>query len=72
MRLSEQERALLDEVAAECGGRSSALKQGLLLLVAERRRRRALAMFVDEWESQSGPADPEGVEAMTARFFSGA
>lgn len=69
VRLSHDERELLDEVAAECGGRSSALKQGLLLLVAERRRQRELARFVDEWEAQSGPADPDGVESMIERFF---
>ena len=72
VRISDDERALLDEVADECGGRSSALKEGLLLLVAERRRHKALDMFVDEWEAMSGPADPDGVEAMIERYFSDA
>ena len=72
MRLSEDERVMLDEVAAECGGRSSALKQGLRLLVAERRRRKALARFVDDWEAESGPADPALVDEMIERYFSDA
>lgn len=72
VRLSDDERDMLDQIAAECGGRSSALKQGLLLLVAERRRQHELAQFVDEWEAQSGPADPDGVASMIERFFSDA
>ena len=69
MRLNDEERALLDELASEFGGRSGAIKQGIAMLAQEQCRRRALDRFVDDWVSETGPADPDGVAAMRERFF---
>ena len=71
IRLNDEEMSMLDEVAAECGGRSGALKQGLVLLVQDRRRRRGLERFLAEWVEESGPPNPDGVAAMRERYFSG-
>ena len=69
MRLNDEERALLDELASEFGGRSGAIKQGIQMLAQEHRRRRALERFMDEWSAESGAPDPDGVAAMRERFF---
>ena len=70
VRLDDEERALLDEIAPEFGGRSAAIKQGIAMLADEHRRRRALEAFMEEWSAESGPPDPDGVAAMSERFFS--
>ena len=70
VRLDDEDRALLDELASEFGGRSAAIKQGLVMLAEEHRRRRALADFMAEWVAESGPPDPDGVAAMRERHFS--
>ncbi|WP_419864287.1 hypothetical protein [Candidatus Poriferisodalis sp.] len=70
VRLNDEERALLDELAAVYGGRSGAIKHGLQMLAQDRNRRLALADFMDAWSAESGPPDPEGVAAMRKRFFS--
>ncbi len=64
------DRELLDELASEFGGRSAAIKQGLVMLAEEHRRRRALADFMAEWVAESGPPGPDGVAAMRERHFS--
>ena len=69
VRLNDEERALLDELASEFGGRSGAIKQGIQMLAQEHRRRRALESFMDEWSAESGAPDPDGVAAMRERFF---
>ena len=71
MRLNDEERALLDELASEFGGRSGAIKRGLQLLATEHRRSRALERFIDEWAAKSGPPNPHGVAAMRERYFDG-
>lgn len=70
VRLDDEDRALLDEIAPDFGGRSAAIKQGIAMLADERRRRRALEAFMEEWSAESGPPDPDGVAAMRERFFS--
>lgn len=38
-------------------------------LADKHRRRRALDDLMEQWLAESGPPDPEGVAAMTERFF---
>lgn len=64
------DQALLDEIVPEFGGRSAAIKQGIAMLADDHRRRRALEAFMEEWSAESGPPDPDGVAAMSERFFS--
>ncbi|WP_419947121.1 hypothetical protein [Candidatus Poriferisodalis sp.] len=70
VRLDDEDQALLDEIAPDFGGRSAAIKQGIAMLADEHRRRRALEAFMEEWSAESGPPDPDGVAAMSERFFS--
>ena len=56
VRLNDEERALLDELASEFGGWSGAIKQGIAMLAQEHRRRRALDRFKDDWVAETGPA----------------
>ena len=69
IRLSNEERALLAELAQEYGGQSGAVRQGLRLLALECGRRKALREFLNEWAEEAGPSDPEEVEAMRRRYF---
>lgn len=68
VRLTDDEAALLDEVADEFGGRSNALRAGLHELAGEVRRRRALSEFVAAWEEDEGPIDDAAVAEMVDRF----
>ena len=69
VRLSEDERKLLAELAEEYGSRASAIRQGLRLLAHESARRVALREFLHEWAAEAGPPDPEDVAAMRRRYF---
>ena len=64
------DRALLDEIVPEFGGRSAAINEGIATLADDHRRSRALEAFMEEWSAESGPPDPDGVAAMSERFFS--
>ena len=69
VRFNEAELALLNELASEFGGRSTAIKQGLRLLAQQRSRQLALRSCMAEWAEHSGPPDPDGVAAMRERYF---
>ncbi len=68
VRLTDEEAELLDEVAAEYGGRSNALRAGLRDLVSEVRRRRAFDEFIVAWEHERGSIAPADVTRMVDRF----
>ncbi len=69
VRLSEEERELLAELADEYGSQTGAIRQGLLLLARESGQRKALRAFLREWAEDAGPPDPEDVAAMRRRYF---
>lgn len=69
VRLSEQERELLAELAGEHGSQTAAIRRGLLLLARESGRRRALREFLREWAEEAGPPEPEDVATMRGRYF---
>ena len=69
VRLSDQERELLAELADEYGGQSGAIRQGIHLLAQQKRRSEALRVFLDEWAEEAGQPDPEDVAAMRRRYF---
>ena len=69
IRLSDEDRKLLAEVAAEHGSQTAAIRQGIRLLAYDSRRRRALRALLDEWTEEAGPPDPDEVEAMHLRYF---
>jgi Arc/MetJ-type ribon-helix-helix transcriptional regulator len=68
VRLDDEDRALLDMLAPEYGGRSSAIRQGLRNLAADRKRQHALSSFLAEWDSEEDPINDEEVAAMADRY----
>lgn len=68
VRLDEHDEALLDMLAPEYGGRSSAIRQALRNLAADRRRQDALRSFVTDWDAQEGSIDGAAIAAMADRY----
>lgn len=69
VRLSDEERELLSELAGEYGSQTGAIRRGLLLLARESGQRKALREFLRDWAEEAGPPDPEEVAAMHDRYF---
>ncbi len=55
-------------LAPEYGGRSSAIRQALRNLAADRKRQNALHSFVAEWDTEEGPINDEDVAATAERY----
>ncbi len=68
LRLDDEDEALLDLLAPEYGGRSSAIRHALRNLATERQRQNALRSFLDEWDVEAGPSDDNDVAAMADRY----
>jgi len=68
VRLDQEDEALLDMLAPEYGGRSSAIRQALRNLAAERRRQDALRSFLTAWDAEAGPIDDQDVAEMADRY----
>ncbi len=68
VRLDDDDERLLDQLAAELGGRSTAIREALRHLAADRARRDALGAFLDAWADEAGPIDGDAVAAMAQRY----
>jgi len=68
VRLNDEDEALLDMLAPEYGGRSSAIRQALRNLAADRQRQRALSSFLAEWDAEAGPIGDNEITAMAHRY----
>ncbi len=68
VRLDHEDEALLDMLAPEYGGRSSAIRQALRNLAADRKRHNALRSFLAEWEAEEGSIDEEAIATMADRY----
>jgi Arc/MetJ-type ribon-helix-helix transcriptional regulator len=68
VRLDESDEALLDALAGQYGGRSSAIRAALRALAAERERHVALRSFLEAWDAEAGPIDEAEVAAMARRY----
>ncbi len=68
VRLDDEDEALLDRLAPEYGGRSSAIRQALRNLAADRKRQNALIAFLVEWDAEEGPIEEEDIAAMAERY----
>lgn len=55
-------------LAPEFGGRSSAIRQALRNLAADRKRQNALRSFLAEWDEQDGPVDEDDIAGMADRY----
>jgi Arc/MetJ-type ribon-helix-helix transcriptional regulator len=68
VRLDGEDEALLDMLAAEYGGRSSAIRHALRNLAADRKRQNALRSFLAEWDAEDGPIEENEIAAMAERY----
>ncbi len=68
VRLDDEDEAILDVLAPEYGGRSSAISQALRNLALEWQRQEALRGFLTEWEEEEGPISDGEVAAMADRY----
>jgi len=68
VRLDAEDEALLDMLAPEYGGRSSAIRQALRNLAADRKRQVGLQTFLEEWDAEDGRVDDGEVAAMAERY----
>jgi Arc/MetJ-type ribon-helix-helix transcriptional regulator len=68
VRLDDEDEAILDMLAPEFGGRSSAIRQALRNLAADRKRQDALRSFLSEWDAEEGPIDEDDIAAMADRY----
>ena len=68
VRLDDEDGQLLDRLAPEFGGKSSAIRHALRLLAADRKRRDALNAFLEAWNAEAGPLDEDAVAAMAKRY----
>jgi Arc/MetJ-type ribon-helix-helix transcriptional regulator len=68
VRLDDEDEALLDLLAPEYGGRSSAIRHALRSLAADRQRQSALRSFLAAWDNEEGPIDDQEVAVMAQRF----
>ena len=68
VRLDDEYEQILDKLAQEFGGRSSAIRQALRFFAADRERRAALSAFVEAWSIEAGPIDEDAVAAVAERY----
>ena len=68
VRLDDEDEALLDMLAPEYGGRSSAIRQALRNLAADRKRQNALRSFLAEWDTEDDPIDEDDITGMAKRY----
>ncbi len=68
VRLDDEDEAILDMLAPEFGGRSSAIRQALRNLAADRKRQDALGSFLADWDAEEGPIGEDEIAAMANRY----
>ncbi|HEU5152946.1 MAG TPA: ribbon-helix-helix domain-containing protein [Iamia sp.] len=68
VRLSPDDAAILDRAAERYGSRSAAIRAALRFLDDDRKRREAMAEFLDLWEDEVGPIDPAEVQRMREAY----
>ena len=68
VRLDDQEEEALDHLAKLHGGRSNALRQGLLLLAQQTIKSEALDQLLIEWQTEAGPVPEASIVEATKRF----
>lgn len=64
VRLSPEDREILDKAAERYGSRSAALRAALRFLDEDRKRREAMREFLEMVEAEDGPVDEDEVERM--------
>ena len=68
VRLNDEDEAILDMLAPEYGGRSSAIRQALRNLAADRKRQDALRSFLAKWDAEEDPIHEDDIAAMADRY----
>jgi len=67
-QIDHSEKRLLEELSPDYGGVSGVIRHALQLLTADRRRRKALESFLQDWDDEAGPVDEAGVAEMARRY----
>lgn len=68
VRLSAEDREILDKAAERYGSRSEALRAALRFLDEDRKRREAMREFLATWEDEVGPIDEAEVESLREHY----
>ena len=69
IRLSDEDRRLLELLVPEYGDQSSVIRHGIRRLAEEQRQRQELRSLLRDWEAESGPVDEDAVAEMQRRYF---
>ena len=69
IRLSDEDRRLLELLVPEYGDQSSVIRHGIRRLAEEQRQRQELRSLLRDWEAESGPVDEDAVAEMQWRYF---
>ena len=69
IRLSDEDRRLLDLLVPEYGDQSSVIRHGIRRLAEEQRQRQELRSLLADWEAEAGPVDEEAVAEMQRRYY---
>lgn len=69
IRLSDEDRRLLEQLVPEYGDQSSVIRHGIRRLAEEQRQRQELRSLLADWEAESGPADEDQIAEMQRRYF---
>ncbi len=67
VRLDKETRLLLERIAPEFGGREATVGEALRRLAADHDRKQALSDFLEAWEAEAGPLNPDEVSALAER-----
>ncbi|MFV0318582.1 MAG: hypothetical protein ACK5O2_16670 [Microthrixaceae bacterium] len=68
VRLDDDDRRILDRLAQDYGGRSSAIRHAIRRLAADQQRREALGALLEAWDADLGTVDEADVAAMADRY----
>ena len=69
IRLSDEDRRLLELLVPEYGDQSSVIRHGIRRLAEEQRQRQELRSLLRDWEAESGPVDEDAVAEMQRSYF---
>ncbi len=67
VRLTDEDRQLLERLAPEFGGKTATVREALQRLAAEHDRRVAFDAFLKAWDDEDGPLSNEEISAVAQR-----
>ena len=67
MRLSKEDRQVLERLALKFGGREATIREALQRLAADHDRKEAFDAFLKAWDEEDGPLSDEEISAVARR-----